>query len=68
MRQLSDFPLEELKHDLFETIVDIKVCQLALLHGHTIYGDGENTGKRLETNIAIRDIINGELKRREMIT
>lgn len=61
---ISEIPTGELIDDLAETEGDIKVCELALLHGIEKYGTGKSVTYRLNTNRMIRDQIAAELQRR----
>lgn len=62
---ITKLPLEELEKDKYDSIVDIGLCQFALLHGHTHYSDGCSIMERKKTNEEIITIINTELNRRE---
>lgn len=63
MRELKDFPTQELINDLEDTVNDIAVCKLALDAGITQYSGG-SVQWRLEENQKMYRIITGELKRR----
>jgi hypothetical protein len=61
---ITEIPTSELQDDLAETLGDIQVCELALLHGIETYGTGKSVQYRLNTNCLIRDQIREELARR----
>lgn len=65
---MSDFditkaPDAELLIDLAESIADIKICELALLHSIETYSGGR-VAERLEGNRNIVEMIEAELSRR----
>lgn len=63
MVNLKLIPTSELKADLEETIVDIRVCELAILGGVTTYSGGE-IQERLDVNHRIANLITCELLQR----
>jgi hypothetical protein len=67
MPDLSHIPLQELYDDRRDSLEDIALCQQAIDEGIFTYthGDEEHSvQKRLDTNRAIIDVIDAELKRR----
>jgi hypothetical protein len=60
---ITEIPDSELRNDLAETEMDIKVCEVALLHGIAEY-NGKSTEERLIANKEIKAVIEQELKRR----
>jgi len=66
MRNITEIPTLELKKDLQESLVDIELCQNALLCGVTVYSGG-SVQVRLNTNKRFVEVITAELKRREKV-
>lgn len=64
---ISEIPTSELQSDLADTDIDIQVCELALIHGVESYGTGKSVRYRLTANRQIRDQIEAELARREVV-
>jgi len=64
MINITTIPLSELKNDLAETVIDIKVCDLALLHGIVTYSGGQSTSERLRINKEIKAKIEAEIDKR----
>lgn len=63
---IARIPLSELEDDRAASIIDIKLCEWALLHGHPYVGDGGGSIQdRLDANLWIVEIIDAELLRRE---
>jgi hypothetical protein len=61
---ITEIPTSELKNDLAESLLDIKVCEVARAHNITRYKGG-SVKHRLDTNRAIVQKIKAELARRE---
>jgi len=66
--RIEDLPLSELQADRAESLVDMQMCRVALLHGITEYSNGCDVRERLETNERIVAIIDAELARRKEAT
>ncbi len=64
---ITKIPTQELIDDRLESINDIKVCQLALLHGNEKYSGGSVHG-RIATNKKIITAIDTELNRRSLLS
>lgn len=63
MVDITTIPASELESDLLDSQNDIKVCELALLHGVTFYSQG-SVNDRLEKNKYFVKVITAELERR----
>jgi hypothetical protein len=63
-RDISHVPLQELYDDREDSLADIVLCERALAMGISVHGAGYSTQERLDTNRAIVDMIDVELKRR----
>lgn len=61
---ITKIPLNELINDRCASIMDAKLCQWAIVHGHTEYSDGKSTQRRLDINQDIIEKIDAELERR----
>lgn len=64
-KDITQIPQEELIADLTDTCSDIATCVIALSVGLETYSDGKSVQKRLDSNQAIRKLIEAELSRRE---
>ena len=64
-QSISEFTTEELKNDLAETKADIILCEKALALGITEYSDGDSVQHRLDVNLKIERMIEGELEFRK---
>lgn len=64
--EISKIPIQELLNDRLESINDIKVCELALLHGIEKCSGG-SVQERLDVNRQYIIKIDEELKRREVV-
>lgn len=64
---IKTIPTRELMNDLYETIADIKTCQIALSTGVTEYSGGA-VQRLLDVNIEIRKKIEAELEERGMLS
>lgn len=66
---ITEIPLSELHADLDASLNDIKVCELALLQGVTVYFEGTprefSVQARLDINRDIVARIEAEIARRE---
>jgi len=63
-KKLMSYPTSELEKDLQETDEDIKNCETALKLGVTEYSGG-SVQERLDKNLKIKKVIEGELERRK---
>lgn len=63
MADIQTIPVDELLADKEASRQDIKVCELAIVYGHTTYSGG-SVQDRLDTNIKIIAKIDVELERR----
>lgn len=63
--EMAEIPIEELIKDREESLVDIQVCENALLVGIHAYSGG-STRERLEVNKKIVAKIDAELERRKL--
>lgn len=61
---ITQIPDDELKHDRAESVLDAKVCEIALIQGIETYSGGESVQHRLDVNRAIIKKIDAELARR----
>jgi hypothetical protein len=62
---ITEIPTSELKNDLTESLLDIKVCEVAQAHNITRYKGG-SVKRRLNVNRKIVEAIEAELARREV--
>ncbi len=62
---ITKIPLSELINDRWASIMDVKLCKWAIVHGHTEYGNGKSMQRRLDINQNIIEKIDAELERRE---
>ena len=62
---ITTIPTSELKQDLEDSQVDIKVCQLALVHRIESYSGG-SVQERLDKNQHFVKVITAELARRKI--
>ncbi len=62
---ITKIPLNTLIADRYASIIDVKLCKWAIVHGHTEYGDGKSIQRRLDINQNIIEKIDAELERRE---
>lgn len=65
MSDILQIPLQELLDDRAASLADIKVCELAFLHGVKEYGNGYSIQNRLDANQNIVNVIDKELARRK---
>ena len=63
MRDIATIPIPELEEDLRESLIDIEVCETALLRGVTTYSGGQ-VQDRLNTNKHFVEVITEELEHR----
>ncbi len=64
---ITKIPTKELIDDRLESMNDIKVCRLALLHGNESYSGG-SVRDRLAGNQMIITVIDAELDRRSLLS
>jgi hypothetical protein len=57
-------PVGKLVTDLFESIQDLEIAQIAIKAGIVVYGDNRSVQERVDGNKKIIEIILAELKRR----
>jgi hypothetical protein len=63
-QDISTIPTKELEDDLSDSVTDIAVCELALLHDIKFYSGG-STQERLDANKHFVEVITAELERRK---
>ena len=63
MRDITEIPITELEEDLRESLIDMGVCETALLCGVITYSGG-SVQDRLDANKRITEVITAELERR----
>ena len=62
---IQKIPLNELKDDRAASIIDARLCDIALSLGIATYDNNESVKHRMEVNQKIVRAINAELVRRE---
>ncbi len=63
---ITKTPLNELINDRCASIMDVKLCECPIVHGHTEYGNEKSTQRRLDINQSIIKKIDVELEWRKM--